>query len=111
MMTVPGVGNFLRALFRIEMSEGHALTYGVWVGVDAASLHRAFELWWAPSYPTLQISGYLANPVPPWGLLGSPVDLTVLDPDATPYCTSSSDPFCRLALTQVWDHDVVLRTI
>ena len=108
MMVVPEAGGFVRAVFPIKMTEGHTLTYGVWVGVDSDTLNRAFELWWDPEYPSLKISGRLANPIGPWGLLATPVDLRVLNPDATPYCTSSSDPACQLVLTQEWEHDVPL---
>lgn len=111
MMVVPELGGFVRALLPIKMTEGHALTYGVWIGVDSKSLKRAFKLWWSPKYSTLRITGALANPIQPWGLLGSPVDLAVLNPDATPYCTSSTDPACQLALTNVWEHDVPMEPL
>ena len=35
MMVVPELGGFIRALFPIKMTEGHTLTYGVWIGVDS----------------------------------------------------------------------------
>ena len=56
MMVVPELGGFIRALFPIKMTEGHTLTYGVWIGVDSKSLNRAFKLWWSPKYSKLRIS-------------------------------------------------------
>lgn len=108
MMVVPEMGGFIRALFPVKMTENHTLTYGVWVGVDEPSLHRAFEVWWSPEYSSLTIDGRLANRIEPWGLLASPVELMVLDQNATPYCTSSTDPICSHALTHEWDHATVL---
>jgi hypothetical protein len=52
--------------------------------------------------------GLSADDLPGWGLLGAPVIATVLDADATPYCTSSPDPELARILQEEWDHELVL---
>ena len=90
MMQVPGTGAFVRALLVVRLAGSHAVTYGVWVGVDPDDLQRAFRVWWEPEYENLRLEGVLANLVPP-GTLAAPVTLAVKDPEHTPYCVSSSD--------------------
>jgi hypothetical protein len=45
-------------------------------------------VWWEPEYRELRLSGWLANAIPPWGMLSAPVEAVVRDPDETPYCQS-----------------------
>jgi hypothetical protein len=111
MMQVPQVGDFVRALLPVRLMGGYTVTYGVWVGVRREDLRHAYDVWWDPSYPELKIEGVLANTVQPWGLLGSPVSLAVLDPDATPYCVASSDPDLSDVLSRVWRHQQILETL
>lgn len=33
MMQIPGIGAFVRALLPVSLSEGHRLTFGVWVSI------------------------------------------------------------------------------
>jgi len=65
-------------------------------------------VWWKPKELELTLSGFLANAIPPWGLLGTPVRLAVKDPDATPYCVSSRDEHLGRVLTDSWEHNEVL---
>ncbi|MGN6634465.1 MAG: DUF2199 domain-containing protein [Oryzihumus sp.] len=111
MIVVPNVGAFLRALLPVHLAEGHTLTYGIWVGVHPEDLKRAFTVWWEPEYKDLQLAGHIANIVEPWGLLGQPVNLSVRDPDQTPYCTSSASVELHEVLTREWEHGPVLAAL
>jgi hypothetical protein len=80
----------------------------VWLGVETGRLKRIGKAWSAPSYPELRISGQLANAIPPWGILGAPVDAVVRNVEHIPYCDESSDPLLQSVLHQEWPHDLVL---
>lgn len=108
MMMVPHVGAFVRALLPVRLTGGHTVTFGVWVGVDPDDLKRAFDTWCAPEYAHLRMDGRLANALPTWDVLGVPVSLVVIDPQATPYCVASSDSELNCVLTNEWDHEAVL---
>ncbi len=111
MMQVPRVGAFIRALLPVQLTGGYSVRYGVWVAVHPDDLQRAAKVWWAPEYAALRIRGWLANAVNPWGLLAAPVEIAVLDPDATPWCVASSDEAFSRLLQAEWDHEFVLDTL
>ncbi|HVQ90371.1 MAG TPA: DUF2199 domain-containing protein [Mycobacteriales bacterium] len=71
MMQVPEVGPFVRALLPVRLTGGYTVTFGVWIGVAPPDLQRAFQSWWSPDYPQLQLTGRLANTLPYWGLLAA----------------------------------------
>jgi len=110
MLQADGYGAFIRALLPIQLEGDHKLTYGVWIGVHPAQLQQAFAVWWGdnPAYLDLRLDGVLANRIAPWDLLATPVVATVLDENATPFCTSSTDPQLTRVLTNQWPHDEVL---
>lgn len=64
-------------------------------------------MWWGDPevYRDLRLDGLLANTIQPWGLLGTPVIATVLDPDQTPYCTESPDALMTRILHDIWPRD------
>lgn len=111
MMQVPGIGAFVRALLPVNLVDGHAITFGVWLAIDPADLPTVFATWWEPEYQDLRMVGWLANTVPPWGLLTAPVRTMVRDPDKTPFCDSSDDPQLNRVLHEAWPHDLVLPAI
>jgi hypothetical protein len=108
MMQIPGLGPFVRCLLPVRLTGGHSVTFGVWVGVTPADLHRAYALWQAPEYTDLVLDGRLANGLPGWDLLGAPVRASVRRSDETPYCTSSPDPLLSRVLSDEWPHEDVL---
>jgi hypothetical protein len=57
------------------------------------------------------MNGFLANTIPPWGLLRSPVTLTVLDPDQTPYCVTSPAQDLADILEKEWPHEDILHSL
>ena len=101
-------GSFVRALLPVRLTGGFSVTFGVWLEIGADQLREAARVWVDPAYADLRLSGWLANDLPAWGLLGAPVIATVLDVDATPYCTSSPDPELSRVLQEEWDHELVL---
>lgn len=111
MMQVPAVGAFVRALLPVALTGGFRVTFGVWLAVDPDDLQRCHQLWWEPEYVNLVLDAWLANSLPVWGLLASPVRTVVRDPDHTPYCDSSTDDRLAAVLSQEWPHDVVLDAI
>jgi hypothetical protein len=59
----------------------------------------------------LVLRGVLANDVPPWQLLGAPVELRVRDINHTPYCVSSTDELLETVLSTIWPHEDVLAAL
>ncbi|MTD15067.1 DUF2199 domain-containing protein [Nakamurella sp. YIM 132087] len=111
LMQVQGVGAFVRALLKIELTADHRVTYGVWVAIDPAEFIPVFENWWEPSYKDLRLHGLLANAVPPWGLFAKQVTIAVTDTDSLPYCVDSADQELRDVITGRFDHQMVLAAV
>lgn len=65
-------------------------------------------MWHKPEYVHLELDGWLANAIKPWGMLAAPVHVVVREPGHTPYCDSSSDPTLDAVLRHVWPHQTVL---
>lgn len=108
MMQVPGVGPFCRCLLPVHLDGGYTLHFGVWVAIHPDELQRAFAIWWSPEYQTLELDGYLANALPEWGGLGSPVHAAVVQLEHTPYVIGSADPGLAHVLAHQWPHEEVL---
>ena len=111
MLQVPGLGAFVRALLPINLTGGFTITFGLWIAVQPDDLQRTFREWWSPTYPALELRGWLGNAVPPWGLLAAPVTTVVRNPDETPYCDSSADPTLSRVLAEEWPHEQVLSAL
>jgi hypothetical protein len=111
MMQVPSVGPFVRALLPVSLFGGFTITFGVWLLVHPDDFQRAYRIWWEPEYADLVLDGWLANALPGWGLLATPVRAVVRDPEETPYCSESPDQRLNAVLSQRWPHDVVLDAI
>jgi hypothetical protein len=105
---VPDLGAFVRALLPITLTQGHTITYSVWVAIDPLDLPNVFNVWFQPAYRDLRVSGRLANAISPWGPLFAPVEVVVRDRDHTPYCDHSDDPALNQVLHDEWPHEVVL---
>ncbi len=111
MLQVPGVGPFVRAVLPVSLSGGFAVTFGVWLAVHPHDMQHAFAVWWEPEYRDLVLHGRLANALPVWGLLATPVRAVVGDPEQTPYCADSRDEQLSAVLSQQWPHDLVLDAV
>jgi len=68
-------------------------------------------VWWEPEYRNLRFTGWLANAIPPWGMLGAPVEAVVRDPGQVPYCDRSEDPRFDRILREEWPHHLVLAAV
>jgi hypothetical protein len=108
MMQVPGIGPFCRCLLPVRLDGGYTLHFGVWIAIHPNELQRAFAIWWTPEYDRLELHGYLANSLPGWDGLGSPVHAVVRNPDQTPYITGSHDDHLTAVLSHEWPHEEVL---
>jgi hypothetical protein len=111
MMQIPNVGAFVRALLPVKLVGGDSVSFGVWLAIDPRNdaLRDLAALWWNDEqYRSLRVSGWLANAIPPWGLLAVPVTATVQDVQQTPYCTESSDERLMRVIDEAWEHDLVL---
>ena len=111
MMRVPDVGAFVRALLPIRLTDNHRVTFGVWLAINPAELQSVYDVWWKPEYGDLRLNGWLANAIEPWGLLASPVEAVVRDPEETPYCERSSHELLDRVLHEEWPHDMVLGAV
>lgn len=111
MISAEGVGAFVRALLPVHLTGGHSVTFGVWIRVPPGEMHRALSEWFAPTYPDLLIDGHLANQIAPWSVRGAPTRIAVIDPDHTPYVTSSSGAELAAVLQDTGNHALVLSTL
>ena len=114
MIQVSHVGAFVRALLPVKLTAGHTITYGVSIGAAHPSeMRHVFDAWWSPQYEGLALEVHLANAVEPWGLLGAPVQLKVLNPEHTPYCIGSDDEWLRSSDHRpgAGNHELVLSTL
>jgi hypothetical protein len=110
LMQVQGVGAFVRVLLPIRLTGAASLTVGTWLGIDPGRLTGVWERWETDAYATLELDGYLANAIPPWGdqVFGSPATGAVIDPSSFPYLRTSSEPVLDSILTRAWPHEEIL---
>ena len=105
-----GIGQFIRVLLPVRLSGGYEVRYGTWLSVSEEEARRSFETWDQASYLDLEISGFLANAIPPWGeaLLGVHARARVRKQDELPYVVASSNDLLALVLSKEWLHEDVL---
>ncbi len=110
LIQVQGVGAFVRVLLPIRLTDGFSLTVGTWLAIDPERLRSVWEQWETPAYEMLELDGYLANRIPPWGdaVLGAPCTATVRDPSQFPYLAVSTHPDLNAVLSQEWQHVDIL---
>ncbi|WP_204065942.1 hypothetical protein [Planobispora siamensis] len=110
MMAVEGVGAFVRCLLPVNLSHGFSITFALWLAVHPSDLQIAYEVWTAPEYIDLELSGFVANSVEPWGtaLLTAPARAVVKDPDHVPYIVDSSHELLGRVIADEWPHRKVL---
>lgn len=109
-MQVQGVGAFVRVLLTLRLTDGYSATFGAWMGVHPDDLRRAYDVWWEPGYQDLQLSGVLANMIPPFEdrTYRRPIEARVEDPDRIPIVVGSPDDDMADLLTTAWPHALVL---
>ncbi|PZG21194.1 DUF2199 domain-containing protein [Nonomuraea aridisoli] len=111
MMAVENVGAFVRCLLPVRLSHGFSATFALWLGVHPADLQAAYDVWTAPEYIDLELSGFVANAIEPWGadLLAAPARAVVKDPEHVPYIVESSHDLLAQVITEEWPHHEVIR--
>jgi hypothetical protein len=110
MVAARGIGQFIRVLLPVRLSGGYDVRYGTWLSVSEEDARRTWEEWDQPSYVDLELSGFLANAIEPWGkgLLGAEAQAKVLKQDELPYIVGSSNELLALVLKTEWPHEDVL---
>jgi hypothetical protein len=110
MVAARGVGQFVRVLLPVRLSGGYDVRYGTWLSVSSEDGRRAWEVWDKASYLDLELAGFLANAIEPWGkgLLGAEARAKVRKQDELPYIVSSSNELLALVLNKEWAHEDVL---
>jgi hypothetical protein len=101
LLAVRSVGCFVRALLPVALEHGQIVTFGVWVGVSPEDFQRAVDGWHTLDYAQMRFDGLLANRIPPWDVIGSPIRIEVIDPSRRPWSTSSPDPTLGRLLSEV----------
>jgi hypothetical protein len=110
MVAARGIGQFIRVLLPVRLSGGYDVRYGTWLSVSEEDARRTWERWDQPSYVDLELSGFLANAIEPWGkgLLGAEAQARVLKQDELPYIVGSSNELLARVLKTEWPHEEVL---
>lgn len=113
MVGAPEVGIFIRVLLPVTPSEGYSIRYGTWLGLTTKeNFERARDLWHAPEYPSLVLTGVLANAIEPWGEpLMTKVRVGVRAAHEVPYVEAFKDPEMGKVLTETWSRSWVLSAI
>jgi hypothetical protein len=103
-ITVPTVGAFARVLLTVQLTNGYRITYGTWLGLTGeAAYDDAVRLWHDPDYPSLRLTGVLANAIEPWGPpLMSRARAVVRDPNSVPHVEAFAAANVREVITDVW---------
>jgi hypothetical protein len=113
MVGAPEIGIFVRVLLPVTLSEGYSIRYGTWLGLTSREhFERARDLWHAPEYPSLTLTGILANAIEPWGKpLMTSVRVGVRAAHEVPYVEAFKDPEMGKVLTETWSRSWVLSAI
>jgi hypothetical protein len=111
LLSVDGVGAFVRCLLPLRLGGDTELVLGAWLEVDEETFRHAAEVWYdEAAYPELVVRGRLANKVKPWGaeVLGAEMTGRISDPGELPYLVEGHGPTAVRLLGEVWDRDHVL---
>jgi hypothetical protein len=110
LIQVQGVGAFVRVMLPIRLTEGHSLTVGTWLAINPVEMPAVWERWNAPEYADLELTGYVANAIPPWGknLLGATASAAVRNADQNPFITGSSHNDLAAVIGNTWPYKEVL---
>jgi hypothetical protein len=102
-------GAFIRCLMPVRLTGGGTLEYSVWLRVPEAQVRHAAEIWEAPEYADLRLTGTVANAIQPWTeLSGAPAGAEVRDPESIPWLVAEPGTLVHRILHEEWDRDDVL---
>jgi hypothetical protein len=108
-LAIKDVGFFVRVILPVKLSDGYAVDFGAWLEVHSEDFRTAWRTWNFPEYADLELEGYLANDIAPWGRLPHAlVKATVRDMDQVPFVKSSDDESIGRILTVEWPHAEVI---
>ena len=108
-IAIKTIGFFVRVIVPVRMDGGFAVNYGTWLEVDADDFRTAWQTWNMPEYKDLELEGYLANVLEPWGQFPhAAVKTTVRDVNEVPIVTSATDPEVQKFLETEWRHNWAL---
>jgi hypothetical protein len=108
-LAIKTIGFFLRVIVPVRMDGGFSVNFGTWLEIDAEDFRTAWQTWNMPEYQDLEIEGYLANELEPWGPFPHAlVKATVRDLNEVPVVTSATDPEVQKFLETEWRHNWAL---
>ena len=107
----PDLGCFVRATFRLPLTDGASLTYGLWIRVPATVAQTIGRVWRTDDYGTLRFDGRLGNGIAPFGLLDAPVQVEVTTPDELPRVVGSESEALQALLHTESDRSSVLAAL
>ncbi len=109
-LAIKDVGFFVRVLLPVKLTDGFAVNFGTWLETDPESFRQAWRTWNFPEYADLEIEGYVANRIEPWGTLPHElVKATVREMEDVPFLTSCDDETVTRILTETWPHAEVFK--
>ena len=108
-LAIKNVGFFLRVLLPVKLTDGFAVNFGTWLEIHAEDFKKAWTNWNFPEYADLEIEGYVANAITPWGEFPHAlVRAVVRDVTQVPFLASCPDPLVTRILGDTWPHAEVL---
>jgi hypothetical protein len=109
-LAIKNVGFFLRVILPIQLSDGYAINFGTWLEIAGEDFRKAWQSWNFPEYKDLEIEGYVANDIKPFGEFPHAlVKATVRDMADVPHLTSSKNEIISGILTETHPHAGVLQ--
>jgi hypothetical protein len=108
-LAIKNLGFFLRVILPVKLSDGFAIDFGTWLEIDNEDFRTAWQTWNFPEYKNLEIEGYVANEIEPFGKFPHAlVKATVRELEQVPYLTSSDNEVFTKLLSETWPHAEVL---
>jgi len=108
-LAIKTIGFFVRVILPVRMDGGFAVNYGTWLEVHAETFREAWQTWNMPEYAELELEGYLANVIEPWGAFPHALTkATVRNTDEVPVVTSSASADIQKFLDTEWKHSWAL---
>ncbi len=108
-LAIKTIGFFVRVVVPVRLDGGFSVNYGTWLEVHAETFREAWQTWNMPEYASLEMEGYLANVLDPWGTFPHAlVKATVRNLDDVPVVTSATHPDVQKFLETEWKHSWAL---
>jgi hypothetical protein len=93
----------------VNLTDGFSVNFGTWLEIHGEDFKKAWTNWNFPEYADLEIEGYVANAITPWGEFPHKlVRAVVRDVTQVPFLASCPDPLVTRILGDTWPHAEVL---